>query len=78
MLLLRKQQTTLSLQISRMARLPDVLPVLRPKRARLQDCRMARLPDFTKEAVRLLDGPIASFPDLTQTGARLPDCQIAR
>ena len=52
MLLLRKQQNTLSLQISRMARLPDVLPVLRPKRARLPDCRMARLPDFTQKAVR--------------------------
>ena len=35
-----------------MARLPDVLPVLRPKRARLPDCRMARLPDFTQKAVR--------------------------
>ena len=35
-----------------MARLPNVLPVLKPKRARLPDCRMARLPDFTQKAVR--------------------------
>ena len=42
-------------------------------RARLPDCRIARLPDFTQKAVRLLDGPIACIPDLTQTVARLPD-----